>query len=93
MKTRLKKMKARNPLYGHPLLKKGGVHEKSKKTLRRNARQQLIKEWFVLMQILPSRMNTNYFAIGLVAQWPEHVTVDHEDDGSNPFQFATFESV
>ena len=25
---------------------------------------------------------------GAIAQRPEHVTVDHEDDGSNPFQFA-----
>lgn len=60
MKMKLKKPKVRNPLHDHPLLKKGGVHEKSKKTLRRNARQQLRKEWFALMRISPSRMNANY---------------------------------
>lgn len=91
MKTKLKKLKVRNPLHGHPLLQKGGVHEKSKRTLRRNTRQQLRKEWFALILISPSRMNTDYSDIGLVAQRLEHVTVDHEDDGSNPFQFAMFQ--
>ena len=93
MKTKLKKVKVRNPLHDHPLLLKGGVHEKSKKTLRRNAKQQLKKEWSVLMLILPSRINTDYSDIGLVAQSVERVTVDHEGDGSNPFQFATNEPV
>jgi len=39
------KPKIRNPLHDHPLMKKGGVHEKSKKTKRRTEKQQLKKEW------------------------------------------------
>ena len=93
MKTKVKKVKVRNPLHDHPLLQKGGVHEKPKKSLRRIARQQLKKEWSVLILIFSSRMNPDYSNYGLVAQRQEHVTVDHEDDGSNPFQFAIIEPV
>lgn len=69
MKNSLKSRKVRNPLHDHPLLKKGGTHEKSKKTLRRKDRQQLKKEWFALMVITHSLMNANHSDIGLVAQW------------------------
>lgn len=93
MKTKLKKLKTRNPLHGHPLLRKGGVHEKTAKALRKKDKQQRNKEWFALILIFTSRMNTDNSDIGLVAQWPERVTVDHEDDGSNPFQFAIIEPV
>ncbi len=88
MKTKVKKVKERNPLHDHPLLQKGGVHEKPKKALRKITKQQLKKEWFALILIFSSRMNSDYSNHGLVAQRLEHVTVDHEDDGSNPFQFA-----
>ena len=88
MKTKLEKVKVRNPLHDHPLLQKGGVHEKPKKSLLRIAKQKLRKEWSALILIIPSRMNADYSNYGLVAQRLEHVTVDHEDDGSNPFQFA-----
>ena len=93
MKTKVKKVKVRNPLHDHPLLQKGGVHEKPKKSPRRNSRQLLKKEWSGLILIFSSRMNPDHSNYGLVAQWPEHVTVDHEDDGSNPFQFAIIEPV
>jgi hypothetical protein len=67
MKTKLKKLKVRNPLHAHPLLQKGGVHEKPKKTQRRNAKQQLRKEWFALIQILTSHMNADHSNIGRMA--------------------------
>lgn len=40
------KTKARNPLHDHPLMRKGGVHEKSNKAKRKKARQEMKKEWF-----------------------------------------------
>ena len=39
------KPKVRSPLHDHPLMTKGGVHEKSKKAKRRTEKQQLKKEW------------------------------------------------
>jgi len=44
---KIKRLKERNPLYDHPLMRKGGVHEKSDKTKRRIAKQKLkICEWY-----------------------------------------------
>ena len=37
--------KIRNPLHGHPLLRKGGVHKKSQKAKRRQEKQALRKAW------------------------------------------------
>lgn len=39
------KPKVRNTLHDHPLMTKGGVHEKSKKAKRRTEKQKLQKEW------------------------------------------------
>jgi len=44
--------KSRNLLHNHPLMKKGGVHEKTKKSKRHQDRVQLRKEW--LPQIPPT---------------------------------------
>lgn len=38
--------KLRNPLHGHPLLGKGGLHKKTHKAKRRNDKQALRKAWF-----------------------------------------------
>ena len=38
--------KQRNLLHDHPLLKKGGVHEKTEKADRQKNRISLRKEWF-----------------------------------------------
>ncbi|MES9993986.1 MAG: hypothetical protein ABW098_18705 [Candidatus Thiodiazotropha sp.] len=38
----------RNPLHNHPLLSKGGVHEKTNKAKRRKEKQNLRKGWFSL---------------------------------------------
>ena len=47
MKKR-KQNRPRNHLHNHPLLRKGGVHEKTNKAKRRNSRQSLHKAWFFL---------------------------------------------
>ena len=36
-----KQVKFRNPFYDHPLMKKGGVHEKPEKTKRHAMKQKL----------------------------------------------------
>ncbi len=51
MKKR-KPNRARNLLHDHPLLRKGGVHEKSNKAKRRNSRQSLRKAWFFLRALI-----------------------------------------
>ncbi len=38
--------KTRNLLHNHPLLRKGGMHEKSRKAKRRSDKQALRKAWF-----------------------------------------------
>ena len=40
-----KRKKPRNPLHAHPLLGKGGVHDKSNKTRRRHDKVQLRREY------------------------------------------------
>lgn len=45
MASNKRKPNARNLLHDHPLLRKGGVHEKSDKTKRRIEKQKLKKEW------------------------------------------------
>jgi len=44
-----RKSKARNLFHDHPLMQKGGVHEKTKKSMRRIEKQKLKKEWCSLM--------------------------------------------
>lgn len=47
MKVKVKRLKERNPFHDHPLMRKGGVHEKSEKTKRHIAKQQLKNgEWY-----------------------------------------------
>ena len=36
----------RNPLFNHPLMKKGSVHQKNNKTKRQADKTQLRKEWY-----------------------------------------------
>lgn len=35
----------RNPLHDHPLMKKGGVHKKTNKAMRKHSKQSMTKEW------------------------------------------------
>ncbi|MBW9267889.1 MAG: hypothetical protein K1563_18150 [Candidatus Thiodiazotropha sp. (ex. Lucinisca nassula)] len=43
-----KTRKPRNLLHNHPMLRKGGVHDKTNKAHRRKAKQNLRKAWFSL---------------------------------------------
>ena len=45
MKTLKKNRLMRNTLHNHPLLRKGGVHEKSVKAQRQQEKQKLKKLW------------------------------------------------
>lgn len=45
MKIEVKKVKKRNPLHDHPLLRKGGVHRKTNKAVRKHDKQSIKKEW------------------------------------------------
>ena len=44
---------ARNPLHDHPLMRKGGVHEKPYKAKRKDEKQKPKKEWCYLMALRP----------------------------------------
>ena len=47
MYIKVKRLKERNPFHDHPLMKKGGVHEKPKKAKRAAEKQKLKKgEWY-----------------------------------------------
>lgn len=47
MKTKVTSTRLRNPFHDHPLMKKGGVHEKSDKAKRRIEKQKLKNvEWY-----------------------------------------------
>ena len=48
MKKRKAHLRGRNLLHDHPLLRKGGVHEKTNKAKRKSERQSLKREWGVL---------------------------------------------
>ncbi len=49
MKTVKQECKPRNPFHDHPLMRKGGVHEKTNKAKRKGEKQKLKKEWCSLM--------------------------------------------
>lgn len=66
MKTRKYINKERNPLHNHPLLRKGGVHEKSYKAKRKSEKQKLRKEWCSLM-VFQKVLFKNITQSGLVA--------------------------
>ncbi len=40
-----KRLPVRNLLHDHPLLRKGGIHLKSNKSKRRDAKLRIKKEW------------------------------------------------
>ena len=49
MKSKQKQNRARNILHDHPLMRKGGVHQKSNKAKRRNEKQKLKQDWCPLI--------------------------------------------
>ncbi len=62
MKIKIKITKVRNPLHAHPLLKKGGVHDKSRKAKRRVEKQKLKLEWSSLIVLLISIIKKLYLS-------------------------------
>ena len=57
IKIEIKQARNRNPLHNHPLLKKGGVHKKTNKAVRKHNKQSIKKEWaepIVLQNIIRS---------------------------------------
>lgn len=42
---KLAKVPMRNPLHNHPLLRKGGVHRKTNKSMRSKDKVNMKKEW------------------------------------------------
>lgn len=49
MKSKQKPQRARNLLHDHPLMRKGGAHQKSNKALRRKDKQKLKQDWCPLI--------------------------------------------
>jgi hypothetical protein len=49
MKSNPKHNRVRNVLHDHPLLRKGGVHQKTNKAKRRNEKQKLKQDWGALI--------------------------------------------
>lgn len=46
-------LKPRNPFHDHPLMRKGGPHEKTNKARRKGEKQALRKEWRSLLTLPP----------------------------------------
>ena len=65
------KPKERNPLHDHPLMAKGGVHEKSKKAKRRTEKQQLKKEWCYSIAFLECSSITLFSTGSLIVKAPD----------------------
>jgi len=63
---KLETKRPRNTFHNHPLMRKGGVHEKSDKAKRKAAKQKLRKEWCCLMAFIQVLLN-NSIRIGAVA--------------------------
>lgn len=53
MSNRKIDLKPRNPFHDHPLMRKGGTHEKTNKAKRKGEKQALRKEWRSLLTLPP----------------------------------------
>lgn len=82
---------ARNPFHNHPLMLKGGVHEKTHKAIRKGMKQKLKKEWCSLMAFIQCYLITPFFCTGSLMT--KHLTVDQEIEGLSPFQCANIKPV
>jgi hypothetical protein len=71
MKNR--KNKARNLLHDHPLLRKGGRHEKTYKAKRRKEKQELRKSWFSLSAYCVLRENHGCTEFIQLSSFIEHI--------------------
>lgn len=88
MATNKRKSKARNPFHDHPLMRKGGVHEKSNKMKRKGEKQKLKKEWCSLMTLMQCYLKKPFNGAGSLMI--KHLTVDQGDEGLSPFQRAKY---
>jgi len=46
LKKKNAQIKFRNPYHDHPLMKKGGMHEKTEKAKRHAMKQKIKSEWY-----------------------------------------------
>lgn len=83
MKASKRVAKPRNPLHDHPLMRKGGVHEKSDKVKRKAEKQKLKREWGCLMAFTECYLTTSFKCTGSLMT--KRLTVDQEDEGLTPF--------
>lgn len=54
-----KSKKLRNPFHNHPLMRKGGIHQKSDKVKRQHEKQKIRKERGCLMALLSLLLNNS----------------------------------
>lgn len=54
-----KSKKLRNPFHNHPLMRKGGIHQKSDKAKRQHEKQKIRNEWGCLMALLSLLLNNS----------------------------------
>lgn len=54
-----KSKKLRNPFHNHPLMRKGGIHQKLDKAKRQHEKQKIRKEWACLMALLSLLLNNS----------------------------------
>ncbi|MFV2059799.1 MAG: hypothetical protein ACC653_03890 [Gammaproteobacteria bacterium] len=71
MKIKINIKKVRNPLHANPLMRKGGVHEKSKKTKRRIEKQKLKDEWGSLIIFLSSVIKERHLNLNRTGDYYE----------------------
>lgn len=82
--TQVQTRRMRNPLHDHPLLKKGGKHQKPNKALRQQARQALRRGWRCLMVVVVTGMRQRHLAAFLQprkGQWVKSSVIQHESVG------------
>ena len=86
MATTERKSQRRNLFHDHPLMQKGGAHEKSRKAKCKGGKQKLKKKWCSLITLTPCYLKTPFNCAGSLMI--KHLTVDQGDEGLNPFQRA-----
>ena len=84
--SKRKKAKQRNPFHDHPLMSRGGVHEKTNKQKRKGEKQKWKKECCSLITLIQCYLKTPFNCAGSLTI--KHLTVDQGDEGLNPFQRA-----
>lgn len=91
MKIHKYKSRQRNPLHNHPLMRKGGLHEKTTKAKRKSLTQKLKKEWCYLIAFRRAQSNNTIqsgsqlkLPSGCSSVWSESSVWNRDVIGSNP---------